>query len=50
MAEEAPPPTQDDERIARIRADADRPMSQNLSETIALSDFLRRLAAAPRVP
>jgi hypothetical protein len=35
-------------RRARIREDAERPMSVNLAEAIALSEFLCKLAGAAR--
>jgi len=35
-------------RRARIREDAERPMSVNLAEAISLSEFLCKLAGATR--
>lgn len=38
----------EDERIRRLRADARRPLSVNLAETIALSHELMKLAASAK--
>jgi hypothetical protein len=38
------------ERIRRIRADAQRPMSVNLADTIALSHQLLEIAGSARRP